>query len=348
MAAYEIEVIPGLEDLVEDELRSRPFRGVQVVGRPREGRIAIRFDGSPGRLNALRSAVAIHQILNFPVPRPRGLLGHEHLTRLLDSIAQVIEQFPKGAIQTMHLSAAGADSTVFLRLAQEIATPFRLESVPGGAQLQIAIHPTGDRQGWQVSVRQSPTALSARAWRVCNLAGALNATIASAMVRLAKPEPMDRFLNVCCGSGTLLIERIELTPAKLALGVDLSQVALECARANVQASGHATEVVLTEADATQLELDSGSIDTVVVDLPFGHLVGPNVDLPTLYRGVVAEATRILAPGGRLVAITTRKKLLDAALESSHLHLRIDRTLELRVPFARGYIHPVVYAVAKTS
>jgi tRNA (guanine6-N2)-methyltransferase len=343
---YEIEVIPGLEDSVEDELRTRPYRKAQIIGRPREGRVAVRFEGAPARLNLLKSAVAVHQILTFSVPRPRGLLGHEHLTRLSDALQQVIGLYPKGTFISFHLSAAGAESTVYRRLGQEIASRLSLEFSQGPAQLQMAIYPTSDRQEWHVSIRLSPVPLSTRSWRRCNLPGALNATIAHAMVRLAAPGPDDRFLNVCCGSGTLLVERLDLMPTKLAIGIDLSSDALECAEVNVQASGHTPKVLLARADATQLQFHSGSIDTVVTDLPYGQLVGSDANLETLYVGVIAEATRVIAPGGHLVAITTRNKLFDVALEPVGQYWRMERQLSLKVPFRNGYIQPAVYSLRK--
>jgi tRNA (guanine6-N2)-methyltransferase len=349
VADYEIELIPGLEEWVEAELRSPHFRGVDVVGRPREGRIAIRYGGElVARLNALRTAVAVHQVLRFDVPRPRGLLGHEHLTRLVSALRRVIESAPSGTFHTLHLSAAGADSAVFVRLGRELAAALHLESIREPAQLQLGIYPSPDRQGWNVSARLSPAPLSARSWRVCNLPGALNATIAHVMVRLTEPKPTDRFLNVGCGSGTLLVERLVVTKATVAIGVDISSDALACARTNLDASGNSSETLLVRADATKLPIEGQSFDAIVSDLPFGQLVTPGSDIATLYRAVMAETTRVVAPGGRFVAITTRKRVFDEAIESHQAQWRPLRTLDLKVPFRSGYLRPTIYALQKSS
>ena len=86
-------------------------------------------------------------------------------------------------------------------------------------------------------MRLSPRPLTARAWRVCNLPGALNAVVAHAMVALSAPNPADRYLNLACGSGTLLVERLALGPARLAVGCDNAAGPLDCARANLRAAG---------------------------------------------------------------------------------------------------------------
>jgi 23S rRNA G2445 N2-methylase RlmL len=370
MNEFEAECIPGLEEFVEGELRAKPFGAARITGRPREGRIALEFSGNPTRLNALRTASAVYQILRFDVPRPRGLLGHEHLTRLLDALRVIVALSPPGAYATFHLSAAGADSAVFTRLREEIARNLNLTASLGPADLLIAVHPTpgtprlspppirefqDERRsrshsasapmstGWQVSARISPLPLSARPWRVCNLPGALNATIASAMIRLADPKPTDRFLNVCCGSGTLMVERLDLMPTVLCAGIDIKQSALDCASENLTASGHLAAIDLTLGDATRLRYTDATIDTVVADLPYGQIVGSDANMETLYSGIVAEATRVVAPAGHLVVITTRRKLFEQALAPVESAWQPPRVVPLKVPFRSGYIQPSVYS-----
>jgi 23S rRNA G2445 N2-methylase RlmL len=102
------------------------------------------------------------------------------------------------------------------------------------------------------------------------------------------------------------------------------------------------------AYATRREEFQGSIDTIVVDLPFGQLIGSDVDIAALDRGVLAEATRLILPGGHLIVNTTRKKIFDLVLEPDCQHWRIKRMLDLRVPDQSGYSQPVAYALATTE
>ena len=183
---FEMEVVQGLEEFAEGELARRMGADAIVVGRPVPGRIAIRYRGSPAALNGLRSVAAVHMIESYEVARPRALLGHENLTRLRRLIEGIVGLFPRGSFETFRISAAGADSSTFKRLGDEIGTVTRLVATEEPARLQLAFRRTpGLRTGWQVLVRLSPMPLSARKWRVCDLPGALNATIAHVMVELA-------------------------------------------------------------------------------------------------------------------------------------------------------------------
>ncbi|HEY8884071.1 MAG TPA: RNA methyltransferase, partial [Chloroflexota bacterium] len=195
--SYEIEVLPGLEEFVEQEIRLRIGSAAQLQGRPAEGRILVSYQGDPRRLNRLRSVIAVSELQTFDIPRPKSFLGHEHFTRLLQWIERVRAMWPGGAFATFRLAAAGSDSAVFARLKADLAESTGLTSAEPQADLLITIRRSPDHSpGWQVLVRLSPRPLSARSWRVCNLPGALNATIASVMVELAHPSPTERFLNI--------------------------------------------------------------------------------------------------------------------------------------------------------
>ena len=116
------------------------------------------------------------------------------------------------------------------RIKRELADRLRLEVSESSGDLLVRIRRAA--AGWQVLVRTSPRPLSTRAWRVCNLPGALNATLAHAMVSMTDPIESEVFVNIACGSGTLLIERLALGPACVAVGYDLNGEALSCARTN--------------------------------------------------------------------------------------------------------------------
>jgi 23S rRNA G2445 N2-methylase RlmL len=168
------------------------------------------------------------------------------------------------------------------------------------------------------------------------------------MVRLARPRPDERILNLACGSGTLLIERLALGRAALTLGNDISDDALKCSAANLAASGQSANVNLLKADAGKLPLRSSSIDTLVADLPFGMLVGSGDDVKRLYPTVIAEAARIAAPHASLVVITARKDLLLSALDRHPGLWELVQTVPLRIPFKSGYIGANIFHAQRTS
>src|SRR5262249_30070728 len=152
----------------------------------------------------------------------------------------------------------GEDSAVMSRLKHELAQHTGLALASEEGDLLLRLRRAADGEGWEALARISPRPLATRAWRVCNLPGALHATLAHGMMRLSVPQPDDVVVNLACGSGTLLVERQALGRARSLLGCDTDPVALACARANLQAAGFTEGADLEPWDATDLPLADSS------------------------------------------------------------------------------------------
>jgi len=251
-----------------------------------------------------------------------------------------------GTFQTFRITAAGAGTRVYSRLRQEIASAIGIEPTDDAAHLQIAVRRAPkDDDGWQVLIRTSPMPLSARRWRVCDMPGALNATVASVMASLARPRSNERVLNLGCGSGTLMIERLGMGAAASITGVDISADALQCADANLRAAGHRASVSLLQEDCTNLSLPDASFDTITADLPFGMLQDGSGDIASLYRSALAESARVAARNGSLVVITTRRRAILAAVEDNP-GWNLANEILLSIPHSRGYIKPHIYLLRR--
>jgi SAM-dependent methyltransferase len=339
-------VVPGLEAVAEHEARVVLGRRVRALWLPAPGRLRLDYDGPPARLTALRTAAAVHTVEAFAAARPSALLGHEAFGRLRGLVAAGLPLAP-GA-RTLRLSAAGADSPVLARLTGALAGALRLHPVRGPADVLVALRrPLGGGPGWEVLVRLGRRPLTARPWRVCDRAGALDASVAGAMVALAGAAAGHRVLNVGCGSGTLLVERLLRAPAAVAVGVDVDPAALACARANLAAAGCAGGAHLLRADAGRLPLATGTIDEVACDLPFGMVVGTPRDNARLYPRLLDEATRVAAPGARLVAITAGRRLFERLVGEAAAWRLLERT-PLRLPTRTRDLRPCVYVLERTA
>lgn len=346
-------MLEGLLDLALAELdelgvgnaRPRDATSAEIITDLPLGRLA-------GTLSASRLAVAFHLILDYVIARPRALLGDEHLRRLLAAIAAV-RAATSASFSGFRLSAAGAESSVFRRLAEELEKGTGLPQDPAEGDLLLRVRRAGP--GWQVLIRLTPRPLSARSWRVCNMEGGLNATLAAAMNRLLLDGMSPgagglRYLNAMCGSGTLLIEWLtrpcanqrpragasgahapatDAGPSRaavpLALACDTAPAALDCARRNLEASGRAAAARLLQADATALDLPAGSLDLIAADPPWGDDVGTHEDNALLYPRFLAEAARLLRPGGRLVLLSHEVRLMEKILQRGSGLQLISRT-----------------------
>jgi tRNA (guanine6-N2)-methyltransferase len=161
-----------------------------------------------------------------------------------------------------------------------------------------------------VGVRLAGDALNRRPYKRASEPGALKAPVAASLVRLAGAG-LDRapqnsvLLDPFCGAGTILAEAGLMGFA--VLGGDASSNAVRAARENL---GHAGVIARVRRwDAAQLPLPDDSVDRVVTNMPWGRQVTVDSGLEGLYRGAFYEVLRVLAPGGRVVVLTTLPDLL---------------------------------------
>ncbi|HEY2960477.1 MAG TPA: methyltransferase domain-containing protein [Actinomycetota bacterium] len=335
--AVECEVLPGLEPFVVEELER--VLGGRARVEPVAGRGAVRLglSGPPGALLGLRTPVAAYLVVRFPGRRPSALLGDG---RLFAQVETVRGLHPAGAFGSFRLSVPGRDSTAVRRLVEELTRRTGLAYDPEDGELLLRIRRTPG--GWELLTRLSPRPLATRPWRVRHLPGAVNATIAAAMVELTRPRPGDRVLNLMCGSGTLLVERLARGPAASALGCDLDPGALAGARANLAAAGLRDRLALARMDATRLGLRDGCVDALLADLPYGHRMGSHEGNTELYPAVLREAGRVAAPGARLVVLTHELRLFERCLAGARAWWRPERATQV---FQKGH-HPVMHLLRR--
>jgi S-adenosylmethionine-diacylgycerolhomoserine-N-methlytransferase len=111
-------------------------------------------------------------------------------------------------------------------------------------------------------------------------------------------RPGDTVLDLACGTGlnfSYLTER--LGPDGRIVGVDLTRAILQRAQGKVVRHGW-THVALLEGDAANLPLASDSCDAVFCS--YGMVIIPD------YRRALAEAVRVLRPGGRLALLEPQR------------------------------------------
>jgi len=127
----------------------------------------------------------------------------------------------------------------------------------------------------------------------------------------------ERVLDLGCGRGMVLIQAAQRLTSGTAVGVDLwrtadqSGNAEEVTRANARAAGVSERVELRTGDMTDLPFGDGEFDVVVSSLAIHNIPGAEGR-----ARAIAEAARVLKPGGRMViadfrhASEYRKQLED--------------------------------------
>ena len=118
------------------------------------------------------------------------------------------------------------------------------------------------------------------------------------------------YLDIGTGTGRLL--ELIGPRARHALGVDLSREMLAVARANLERAG-LTHCSVRQADMYQLPLGSHAFDVVTIHQVLHYLEDPAT--------AIAEAARVLAPGGRLIIVDFAPHTLED-LRALHAHRRL--------------------------
>lgn len=265
---------------------------------------ALRAAGEPTRLRILAllrqgdlAVGELAQILGQSQPR----LSH-HLKTLLGS--GLVERLPEG-------------SWVFYRLAQRGPERRILEAVFEEIEFE-----TGDyaRDAKQLSTIRSTRATTAseyfervaETWDTVRSLHYPNDAIERALLEIAGRGPFDRVIDFGTGTGRMLTLFAPI--AGRAEGIDLSHKMLTVARANISKAGIENARV-RKGDATATPFDSDSADLVIL-----HQVLHFVDAP---EQVIAEASRILRAGGRLLIVDFAPHDLEfLRTEHAHRHLGV--------------------------
>ncbi len=261
---------------------------------------ALRAAGEPTRLRVLSllaaeelSVMELSRVLDQSQPRVS-----RHLKLMAD--AGLIERFPDGA-------------RVFYRLSHDAQARLLIDTV-----LDILDDTEGEADHRRLEeVRQERAIEAARyfeqvapQWDQMRSLYVCETDVEAAIERAAGPGPFERVVDLGTGSGRMLT--LFGKKARMSVGLDLSQNMLNIARANVTRAG-LDKVELRHGDIFSTRLPVGSADLVIVHQVLHFLTDP--------AAAVAEAARLVMPGGRLLIIDFAPHQFER-LRDEHQHRRL--------------------------
>ncbi|NWI94051.1 THUM2 protein, partial [Pitta sordida] len=137
----------------------------------------------------------------------------------------------------------------------------------------------------------------------------LRSTVAWAMASLAEISAGALVLDPMCGLGTILLEAAKEWPEASYWGADVSDSQLEGAGVNIRTAGLADKIELLKASVKALPLPSGSVDSVISDIPFGKKFKLRNDA----QDILQEMERVLRVGGTMVLLLSQDlcRLMDS-------------------------------------
>jgi len=338
---YEAEVADGLAFIAQEEIEDQFGKNVAFKKTRRSDTLTFVYSGDVQQLLNLKTVISVYSVQSFDIPRPKALLGHQNFQRLLEQINHVFLATDRDHYETLYLNAAGSGSSVMARIKKALAqhTGLTNDEVEGDLLIRIRKTP-GKNNSWDVLIRLTPRPLATREWRICNMEGALNASVAQAMIHLLGVNSSDTFLNIVCGSGTIMIECLDYINAQRVIGCDIDWNVLQCAKENIHASADRSAQLL-QNDAIRLSMADCSIDKLAADLPFGQLVGSHDENIELYPVLLQEAARVAKHGARFAVITHEMQLMRHILSKQG-----DWHLQQEIKITLSGLHPRIFVLER--
>ena len=261
---------------------------------------ALRAAGESTRLRILSllageelSVMELSRVLDQSQPRVS-----RHLKLMAD--AGLIERFPDGA-------------RVFYRLSHDAVLRHLIDTV---LDMVDGTEGETDHRRLEDVRRERETAAAAYfeqvapQWDRLRSMYVSESAVEAAVEKVVGPGPFDRVVDLGTGSGRMLT--LLGKKARMALGLDLSHNMLNIARANVSKAG-LDKVELRHGDIFATRLPAESADLVMVHQVLHYLADP--------QAAVAEAARLVSPGGRLLIVDFAPHDLEQ-MRDEHQHRRL--------------------------
>lgn len=326
-----LEFINGLQEIVLNEIKQ--YSNFQVIKKG-DNSIYLRFIDDFALLKNLRSVLRVFTISEDFNYNPLYLAKHKSI---IGDIVTLVSQNNKH-FKTFKIICAGSDSLVVRSIADYIQNTFGLKEKDDA---DLKIHIVKNDGTWELGAQISPMPLSVRNYKVKNMEGAMDPTIAYAVNSLCSLENVNSYLNVFSGSATLLIEAGQCyTNIKNLVGFDISKEALSLSMKNIKESGLIKAIKVKEADIFD-QPQFGKFDVVTADLPFGMLVSKHEDLESLYHRFIDYCQDTLNDKGTLVVYTVKSDLLKKIIKQSNF--KITKSLPLKIfASSKVNIYPTIF------
>ena len=364
---YLLTTNPGLEDIVEIELREQLRSGVvadydidsfAVVRKPWgfAGTLLVSTPGDVASSDAVRSEIedallrmrSVYHIVRHL--RTVELAGNDLMAELLAAVEETaIETVSPDDTFRVSSKRSGSHSFRSVDIEREAGAVVQRQTGMSVDLEHFSVHVRVDLRDrlCTVGLQLTRDGLDRRwQWRYRPRV-ALRTVVAYGMLRLARLENMPGcILDPFCGSGTILLEAAAMFPQARIVGADKVLECVEGARENILAAGLDSRVSVEHADARDLveEWPAGSVDAVVTNPPFGVRLGRKTDFEHLYDRFLRGVEHVLRPGGRAVFLGgKRRHYVSRVLARVHgLRMKHVRVIET------GGVYPAVYVLERIT
>lgn len=283
----------------------------------------------------LRSVARAYMVSQDYKYNPHYIYNHKSI---LSGIIDLIISGNTSKFKTFKIICAGSNSLEVYSISEYVQTTYKITE-EDAADLKIHIIKVDDM--WEIGIQITARPLSVRNYKMVNMSGAMDPTIAYAVNSFCSLDKVKTYLNVFSGSATLLIEagQYYLNLEEL-IGFDNNKKYLSLAVQNIKKAGLIKTIKLKKANVFD-NPDFGKFDAITSDLPFGMSISKNEDLGKLYKCFITYCQDSLNTNGRLVVYTNEHELLERIIQESKL--RILKVLKLKcITSVDAYMRPQIF------
>ncbi|MBU2472701.1 methyltransferase domain-containing protein [Patescibacteria group bacterium] len=327
-----LDFITGLREIVLNEISQ--YANLRVIKEEGDS-FYLDFVQDLTEIKHLRSVSRAYIIAQNSKYNPLYISNHKSI---LNNFVEIIISGNRDKFKTFKITCAGSDSSEVRSIAEYIQRTYGLTKKE---EADMKIHIIKLDGIWEIGIQITSRPLSFRDYKVKNISGAMDPTIAYAMNSLCELENANSYLNVFSGSATLLIEADQCFPnLKQLIGFDNNKKYISLAIQNIKKAGLIKKIQLKKKDVFD-KPDLGKFDAITSDLPFGMSISKNEDLEKLYRCFVEYCEEILNHGGKLVVYTSEHEMLEKIILKSKF--KIIKTLELKfMTSVNAYLRPKIF------
>lgn len=327
-----LSYITGLRPVVLKELKQFNF---QILDEG-EDSVFVQFsEEAVPEIKHLRSVARAYVVMQGDKYHPAYISKHKSI---LGSLVEVVIKNNKKDFKSFKITCAGPESPEVRSISQYIQERYDLKEKK---EAGLKIHIIKLEDVWEIGIQVTPRPLSVRDYRVVNMSGAMDPTIAYAVNSFCNLEKLNSYLNVFSGSATLLIEAAWSFPnLEKLVGFDNNKKAISLAMQNIKKAGLVKRIQLKEKNIFD-KPDLGAFDVITSDLPFGMSIAKNENLEDLYRCFIEYCQGALNDDGALVVYTSEHEILKKIILKSKF--KIAKTMELKFITAVGaYLKPKIF------
>jgi 23S rRNA G2445 N2-methylase RlmL len=327
-----LSFITGLEEIVLKEIKQYP--NLHVIRKDADSFYLDSVDNLT-EVKHLRSISRAYVVVENSKYNPLYISNHKSI---IGNLIDVVLGRDGDIFQTFKITCAGSDSTEVRSIAKYIQETYNLVKKEE-ADLKIHIIKLGE--GRETGIQITPRPLSFRIYKVKNMSGAMDPTIAFAVNSLCELKKVKSYLNIFSGSATLLTEAGQCYPnLEKLIGFDNDKKRISLAMQNVRKASLIKRVQLKEYDIFD-KPNLGKFDVITSDLPFGMSISKNENLEKLYQCFISYSEETLNVGGKLVVYTSEHELLRNIILKSKF--KIIKTLELKfITSVNAYLRPQIF------